>query len=66
MHRDIRDHVRTCQCCIVSKVLEPDGRALLKIILTSRPLEQVCIDFWSAEDSSNRSVDVLVVTDHFT
>merc|ERR1712035_121690 len=26
----------------------------------------VCIDFWSAEDRKQRSVDVLVVTDHFT
>ncbi len=33
---------------------------------TTEPLELVCIDFWSAEDSANRSLDVLVVTDHFT
>ena len=33
---------------------------------TSRPLELVCIDFWSADDSSNKSLDVLMVTDHFT
>ncbi|KAK0135029.1 Transposon Ty3-I Gag-Pol polyprotein [Merluccius polli] len=26
----------------------------------------VCIDFWSAEDVRNKTVDVLVVTDHFT
>lgn len=26
----------------------------------------MCIDFWSAEDANNKSVDVLVVTDHFT
>lgn len=29
-------------------------------------MELVCIDFWSAEDSKQHSVDVLVVTDHFT
>lgn len=29
-------------------------------------MELVCLDFWSAEDSKQRSVDVLVVTDHFT
>ena len=29
-------------------------------------MELVCIDFWSAEDSKQRSVDVLVITDHFT
>lgn len=26
----------------------------------------MCIDFWTAKDSNNKSVDVLVVTDHFT
>ncbi|CAI5657160.1 unnamed protein product [Oreochromis niloticus] len=29
-------------------------------------MELVCLDFWSAEDSKQRSVDVLVLTDHFT
>ena len=33
---------------------------------TSAPLEIVCIDFWTTGDSNNKSVDVLVVTDHFT
>lgn len=28
-------------------------------------LELVCIDFWSAEDSSSKSLDVLVMTYHF-
>jgi hypothetical protein len=31
--------------------------------VTTAPLELVCIDFWTAEDSH---IDVLVVTDHFT
>lgn len=34
-------------------------------IKTSALLELVCIDFWSAEDSNNKSVDVLVITNHF-
>ncbi|KAK7878779.1 hypothetical protein WMY93_030939 [Mugilogobius chulae] len=29
-------------------------------------MELVCLDFWSAEDSKQHSVDVLVATDHFT
>lgn len=66
LDRDVRDHVRHCQRCVVSKTAEPEGRAPLESITSTRPLELVCIDFWSAEDSSNRSVDVLVVTDHFT
>lgn len=50
----------------MSKTPEPEGRAPLESIKTSSPLELVCIDFWSAENSSGRSVDVLVITDHFT
>lgn len=64
--RDVRDHVRGCQRCVVSKTIEPEGRAPLVSVSSSRPLELVCIDFWSAEASHNKSVDVLVITDHFT
>uniref|UniRef100_A0A672M491 Gypsy retrotransposon integrase-like protein 1 n=1 Tax=Sinocyclocheilus grahami TaxID=75366 RepID=A0A672M491_SINGR len=66
MDRNVRDYVRLCHRCTVSKTTDPSGRAPLESISTSRPLELVCIDFWSAEDSTNKSVDVLVVTDHFT
>lgn len=63
---DVREYVRKCQRCIVSKTFDPEGRAPLESIVTTRPLELVCIDFWSAEDSRNKSVEVLVITDHFT
>lgn len=66
LDRDVREYVRNCQRCIVSKTVEPAGRAPLERITSTRPLQLVCIDFWSAEDSHNKSVDVLVVTDHFT
>ncbi|XP_030592555.1 uncharacterized protein LOC115785199 [Archocentrus centrarchus] len=66
MEKDVRDHVKNCQRCVLSKTPEPSARAPLENIKTSAPLELVCVDFWSAEDSNNRSVDVLVVTDHFT
>lgn len=38
----------------------------LESIRTSVPMQLVCLDFWTAEDSKQHSVDVLVVTDHFT
>lgn len=66
MERDVRQYVKTCKRCVVSKTLEPEGRARLESIKTTGPLELVCLDFWSAEDSRGRSVDVLVATDHFT
>lgn len=66
MEKDVRNHVRNCHRCILSKTPEPAARAPLESIKTSAPLELVCIDFWSAEDNNNKSVDVLVITDHFT
>lgn len=64
--RDVRDHVRECQHCIVSKIIEPEGRAPLVSVSSSRPLELVCINFWSAEASNNKSVDVLVTQSQTT
>lgn len=66
MERDVREYVRCCMRCVASKTPEPEGRAPLESIKTTRPLELVCIDFWSAEDTGGKSVDVLVITDHFT
>ena len=66
LEKDVREHVKICKRCVLSKTPEPEARALLENIVTSEPLELVCIDFWCAEDSKNRSLDVLVVTDHFT
>lgn len=66
MEKDVKPYVRCCRRCVVSKSPEPEVRAPLESIKTSRPLELVCVDFWSAEDSSNKSLDVLVITDHFT
>lgn len=66
MERDVGDHVKCCTRCVVSKTLEPEGRAPLESVKTTAPLQLVCIDFWTAEDAKNRPVDVLVVTDHYT
>lgn len=64
--RDVKEYVRQCPRCVIGKSPDPEGRAPLESIKTSAPLEIVCIDFWTAEDSNNESVNVLVVTDHFT
>jgi len=58
--------VRCCRQCVVSKSPEPEARAPLENNRMSKPLVLVCINFWTAEDSANRLLDVLVVTDHFT
>lgn len=66
MEHQIKDYVKCCQRCILAKTPDPSARAPLESIRTSAPMELVCLDFWSAEDSKQRSVDVLVLTDHFT
>ncbi|KAL1246736.1 hypothetical protein QQF64_034331 [Cirrhinus molitorella] len=66
MEPDVCDYVKTCTRCVLSKTPEPAARAPLESIKTTAPLELVCIDFWAAEDRHNKSVDVLVITDHFT
>lgn len=66
MEQDVREYVKCCQRCILAKTPEPSARAPLESIKTTAPMELVCLHFWSAEDSKQRSVDVLVVTDHFT
>lgn len=66
VERDVGDHVKCCTRCVVSKTPEPEGRAPLESVKTTAPLQLVCVDFWTAEDAKNRTVDVLVVTDHYT
>lgn len=66
MERDITNHVRQCERCVVGKTPEPHACAPLENIQTSEPMELVCIDFWTAELSDNKKVDVLVITDHFS
>lgn len=64
MERDVHEYVKCCSRCVLGKSLESSAQAPLESIKSSAPMELVCIDFWSAGDSKQRSVDVLVVTDH--
>ena len=66
MESYVDKYVQQCKRCTVAKIPESSSRAPLASITTSEPMELVCIDFWSAEDRHNNSVDVLVLTDHFT
>lgn len=57
--------IRTCDRCVRRKAL-PGRAAPLANILTSRPLELVCMDFLSLEPDRSNTKDILVITDHFT
>ena len=65
MDLDIRNKVEHCGRCIWSKTREQPRSELVNIV-TSRPMELVCIDFLSLERSKGNIEDILVITDHFT
>lgn len=42
LERDVREHVKCCKRCVVSKTPEREGTAPLESIKMSSPLELVC------------------------
>lgn len=66
MEKDVRNYVKTRQRYVLSKTPEHTARAPPESIKTTAPLELVCIDFWSAEDNRNNSLNFLVINDYFT
>lgn len=65
MATSVERKIQTCNRCIRRKTL-PEKAAPLVNILTSRPLELVCMDFLSLEPDRSNTKDILVITDHFT
>lgn len=65
MAADVENEVKTCNRCVRRKTL-PERAAPLVNILTTRPLELVCMDYLSIEPDRSNTKDVLVITDHFT
>jgi transposase InsO family protein len=60
----VEDWIKHCPRCLRRKTL-PNTAPLVNII-TTQPMELVCIDFLSLESSSGGFENVLVITDHFT
>ena len=60
-------YVKTCGRCVRRKgVPESHTTAPLVNIKTSRPLELVCMDYLTLEESKGGYSNILVITDHFT
>ena len=55
-----------CKRCALRKLPDTRRQAPLHNIQTTRPLELVCIDFLSLEESKGGFEHVMVVTDHYT
>lgn len=63
MTKDVLEMVRTCRRCVCRKARS--APAPLRPIVTSQPLELVCMDFLLVEPSEGYE-HILVITDHFT
>ena len=64
--KDVEDYLKSCPRCLRAKAPHLPERAPLHSIVTTRPLELVCMDFVSLETSAGGYKHILVVTDHFT
>ena len=65
--KDVMNYVKTCGRCVRRKgVPESHVTAPLVNIKTSRPLELVCMDYLTLEESKGGYSNILVITDHFT
>lgn len=65
MSTDVEQYVRNCGECVLRKT--PCQRAApLHQIVSSGPMDLVCIDFLSMEPDARGVSNVLVITDHFT
>ena len=65
MTSDTETWISNCDRCIKRKS-KTDVRAPLVNIVTTYPLELVCLDYLTLEPSKGNISNVLVITDHFT
>ena len=65
MPDDVDDWFKRCPRCIRRKT-PANSRAPLVSVVTTQPLELVCVDFLTLETSKGGSQHVLVITKHFT
>jgi transposase InsO family protein len=64
MTSDIENWVQHCDHCLERK--KESHRAPLVDIITTQPMELVCIDYLTLEPSKGGQHNILVITDHFT
>ena len=68
MIEDIEHHIKSCPRCLRFK--NQPKKAELNLILATRPLELVHIDYLTIEPPANsksdKDVNILIITNHFT
>ncbi|MEW8316224.1 MAG: reverse transcriptase domain-containing protein [Candidatus Thiodiazotropha endolucinida] len=65
MDRYVSDRIEECGRCTRRKVLPRRAAELVNIVSTA-PMEVVCIDYLSLERSKGGFENILVITDHYT
>ena len=65
MAEEVKLKISSCPACIRRKSQGPQ-RAPLVNIVTTQPMELLCIDYLSLEPSKGGIENILVLTDHFT
>jgi transposase InsO family protein len=66
MVSEIEASVKSCSRCTMTKRPYLPDHAPLEPIITTQPLELVCVDFLTLEESVGGYSNILVITDHFT
>ena len=66
MSNFVAKSIKSCDRCIRSKAPNLPHKAPLNPIVSSQPMELVCVDFLGLESSKGGFENILVVTDHFT
>lgn len=65
LESDVESKVKNCVRCIKRKTPVKPSAELVNIVST-QPMELVCVDFLSLERSKGGYENILVITDHFT
>ena len=61
----VEEKCHTCERCVRRKARAQSAAPLVSIV-TTRPMELMCMDFLKIEPDSRDTRNVLVITDHFT
>lgn len=66
MGAEIERYCQNCQRCVLSKAVQPKVKTYQGVLLASRPLEVLAIDFTVLEPATDHRENVLVMTDVFS
>src|SRR4029434_1849949 len=66
VHEDVKQWIKKCERCVLTKMPNPKIHPPMKAFLASRPLEVVAVDFTILEPARDGRGKVLVITDVFT